>query len=269
MITKGKKSLNNYSWRYFYDSMPEWKRRKDPPVVKYIFRPLSFFGASFCARCGIQANTVSYFSGIIAIISAVLFIPNSYICHIIAAAFLSVWIWLDCVDGNLARSVKRQPFGDFADGLAGYLVLSLIPVCMGWAVYKEGGMFIEENTSWFLMIGAFASILDPLMRLIYQKYNYNVMKLTELEVIPKEVDINKDHSQVHNWKLQLSLSLGMSGILPLLILLCAITKTLDVAVMYCFICNLLMFVYSSLLYVRKAIYYAKNYSDKFETKYFD
>ena len=259
----------NYSWRYFYESMPEWKRKKDPPIVKYVFRPLSFWGASLCARCGIQANTVSYISGVIAIISAILFMVNSYFCHIIAAALLCVWIWMDCIDGNLARSVKRQPFGDFADGLAGYLVLSLVPVCMGWSAFKEGGLLIGAGESKLLLIGAFASILDPLMRLIYQKYNYNVMKLTELQVIPPEVDINKDHTQVRNWKLQLSLSLGMSGILPLLIFVCAITKTLDIAVLYCFVCNLVMFAYSSMTYVKKAIYYAKNYSDEFQKVYFD
>ena len=258
---------SKYTVKYFHDSMPEWKRKKDPFVLRYFIRPLSFVGASICARMGIQANTVSYLSCIVALFVFVLFLPNNYLCHILAGVLVNVWIFMDCIDGNLARGVKKQPFGDFADGIAGYFLLSFICLGMSWAVYREGGFFITPGNPIIIMIGAFASIIDPLMRLIYQKYNYNQMVLEEKGIMPKEVDIMKDHNQVGNWKIKLIMVLGVSGIQPMLILLCAIFKTLDIAVAYCLVINLPQFLYSCYSYVGKAIKNAKLYQSAMDEKF--
>lgn len=256
-----------YTAKYFHDSMPEWKRKKDPLILRYFTRPISFVGASICAKMGIQANTVSYISCIVALLIFALFIPQSHLCHILAGILVNVWILMDCIDGNLARGVKKQPFGDFADGIAGYFLLGFICLGMSWALFYEGGLLFYAGMPLVIMIGALASIVDPLMRLIYQKYIHNQMILEEKGIMPKEVDIMKDHDQVGNWKIRLVMDLGVSGILPLLILLCAIFKVLDIALIYCFIINMAQFAFSCYSYIGKAIKNAKLYQSAMDEKF--
>ena len=120
-----------YTAKYFKDNMPEWKRKKDAFVVQKFYRPLSFYGSSFAANHGISANTVSYFSVIVAIIGCILFLFDSKGLCICGAVLFSVWSWLDCVDGNLARSVRKQPFGEFADSMSSYILVGLMGSAMG------------------------------------------------------------------------------------------------------------------------------------------
>ena len=110
-----------YNAKYFRDSLPEWKRRKDPVLSKVFYRPVSFFTASIAANLGISANTVSYCSVFIAVLSCLLFAYPSQQAHLAAAIFVSVWLIMDCTDGNLARSVKKQPFGTYADSMSSYI----------------------------------------------------------------------------------------------------------------------------------------------------
>lgn len=258
---------NKYTVKFFHDSMPEWKRKKDPFVLRYFIRPISFAGASLCARLGISANTVSYLSCIVAVLIFCFFIPNVHWCHILAGVLVNIWIVMDCIDGNLARGVKKQPFGDFADGIAGYFLLSFICLGMSWAVYCEGGVYFTAGNPIIIMIGALASIMDPLMRLIYQKYLHNQLILEEKGIMPKEADIMKDHNQVGNWKIRLIMVSGVSGILPMLILLCAIFKVLDIAVIYCFLINMAQFAYSAYSYIGKAIKNARIYQAAMDEKF--
>lgn len=255
-----------YTVQYFHDQLPEWKRKKDPITSRYFYRPLSFYGACFCARLGIDANTVSYISCVVAVMASALFIAQNHVCNIIASVLVNVWLWMDCIDGNLARCVKKQPFGEYADALAGYMLLSFLFFSMGWAAYGEGGLFLEAGNPWIFFIGALTSIWDPLMRLIYQKYNAEQMGLVERGVMPNETNIVRDHSQIGNWKITVRQLVGIGGLLPLIILLCAIFKVLDLAILFGFICNLLTFVYSLLSYTRKAIMNSYKYQDEFEKK---
>ena len=72
-----------YSPKYFYENMPDWKKKKDPLLTRIFYRPLSFVVASFCAKLKIKANTISYFSAIIAIVGCVFFLFNNFIFSII------------------------------------------------------------------------------------------------------------------------------------------------------------------------------------------
>lgn len=83
-----------YTAQYFRDGLPEWKRRKDPVMVKLVMRPLSFYVSAFCANRG---------------------------------------------DGNLARSVKPQPFGGFVDSESSYILVALLGSCLGISAYNGGG----------------------------------------------------------------------------------------------------------------------------------
>ena len=160
----------DYTVKYFYNSLPAWKRKKDPILSRIIYRPISFVFASFCAKIGISANTVSYFSTVEAIIACSFFLYGSHICNIIGAILINLWLLLDCIDGNLARTVKKQPFGEFADSSSSYVLVGIMGTCIGFAAYHRGGVFFEPGCEWLMLMGALGSNADSLMRLIYQKY---------------------------------------------------------------------------------------------------
>lgn len=73
---------NNYSIRFFYDSLPAWKRKIDSIPVRVFYRPASFVTASVFTKMGVSANTVSYISGIIGIIGCFCYLPNNWGIHI-------------------------------------------------------------------------------------------------------------------------------------------------------------------------------------------
>ena len=254
---------SNYSFMYFKENFPDWKRKKDSFFLKHIIRPLSFYGASFCANIGIQANTVSYVSGFVALIACAFFLTSNYLCHILGAFLFSFWIFMDCVDGNLARCVKKQPFGIFADAISSYMLVGFMGVCIAFSVYFEGGYFFLAGNPWIILMGALASSSDTMMRLFYHKYEQAHQDLIKIGVMPEETDAHTDINNVGNWKIRIEHELGIDGIIPLLVLVCAIFQVLDVAIIYFFCYYGGAFLYSYLTFVRKAIKNTKDYQDNF------
>lgn len=251
-----------YTPKYFRDNMPEWKRRKDPTTCRFFYRPLSFYCSSFCANHSINANTVSYFSGWLALAACVCFIPNVHWLHIIGAVLFNVWLLLDCTDGNLARSYKRQPFGDFSDAISSYMLVGFMGVAMGVACYFDGGVIFESGSPWIILLGALFGSCDTMMRLIYQKYRDNERAMVDKGIMPAEVDVFKDHGKVGDWKVRLNMELGIAGILPITILLAAIFNFLDIVILYCLCYYGGSFIISYVIYVKKAIKKARMYQDK-------
>lgn len=242
-----------YTPKYFKDTMPEWKRKKDPPLSRILYRPAGFVLASAFSNAGISANTVSYISILEGIAACALFLPDNYICHIIGAVLVNFWLVLDCTDGCIARSVKAQPFGEFADGISSYIIVALLGPALGIAVYFEGGLLCAPGIPWMIFAGALASCADTLMRLIYQKY-----KAVELEMAGKGIveigsDLRKDHEQVGSLRVRIEQDLGIGGILPLLVLLGAVFHALDLVIFYmlCYYCASCLAV--AVIYIRKAV----------------
>lgn len=243
--------------KFFKENMPEWKRKKDPILTRLFYRPVSFAIASLCAKMNIQANTVSYFSAIIAILACGLFLTTNKIACIIGAVLINIWLILDCVDGNLARSVKKQAFGEFADGISSYILVGLLCTCLGISVYFTGGILIKEKSIWIVLLGALASSADSLMRLIYQKYKNVEKDLADKGIIKLEKDNRIDHSKVGSFQVRIEAELGIGGILPSLILVGTIFGFLDIVIMYCFIYYGSACLLSTVLNVKKAIQKAK------------
>lgn len=106
-----------YTMKYFKEDMPEWKRKKDPPLSRIFYRPAGFLLAAAFSNAGVSANTVSYISLVEGVLACGLFLPDHYVCRVAGAALVNLWLVLDCTDGCIARSVRAQPFGEFADGI--------------------------------------------------------------------------------------------------------------------------------------------------------
>ena len=250
-----------YSAGYFKEQMPDWKRKKDPILSRIFYRQVSFKLAAILANHNISANSVSYFSAILGIIACFCFLLSNWTFHVIGAVLINIWLILDCTDGNLARSVKKQPFGEFADGISSYILVGLMCSAMGITVFHEGGLFFHPGQYLFIYIGALASSADTLMRLIYQKYKATERELADSGIIKIEKDARTDHSQVRNLKVRIESELGIGGLLPLFILLASIFKALDLVVIYCFLYYVSSCLIASLIFIKKAILKSNNLND--------
>lgn len=244
-----------YRAKYFRESMPEWKRKKDPIFVRAFYRPVSFYGSAFCANLGIKANYVTVFSLFIAFFAAISYFCSNRGVNLIGAILINCWLVLDCIDGNLARSVERQPFGEFLDAMGSYILVSFLGIGIGVYVFKNGGLFLLDNNYWWIIIGALISVLDILMRLTYQKYKNNSVELQESGAIPVEVDKRLDHNATTSIRTRIEMEFGIAGILPPAILVCTALNFLDIILVYMFLYNLAGCILVIIMYTRKSLKY--------------
>ena len=240
---------NDNSPQFFRNNFPEWKRKKDPFMLRFFYRPISFYTASLCAKYGISANSVSYASSIVAVIASLLFILPYRWCHVLGGILISIWMIMDCTDGNLARSVRKQPYGEFADAMSSYILVGLMCTFMGVCAFFEGGFFISQYWPWIIVIGALASSSDSMMRLLYNKF-----KNTEVMMGFNESNSpTKEKTKMTIIREFVDEEFGLSGILPPFILICAIGGWMDIVVFYCFFYFGFSFVFSAIFLTKKAI----------------
>lgn len=233
--------------------MPAWKRKKDPPLSRIFYRPTGFVLAAAFANAGVGANTVSYLSIIEGVLACALFLPNNHACRIIGAILINLWLVLDCTDGCIARSVKAEPFGEFADGISSYIVVALAGPAMGIAAFYEGGALIAPGSPWIILLGALSSVSDTLMRLIYQKYKATEREEADKGTVKVSYDRRRDHDQVGSLRVKIEQDLGIGGILPVMILAGTIFCTLDIVLFYMFAYYGLSCFAIVVIYIRKAI----------------
>ncbi len=256
------KTNKKYTPKYFKENLPDWKRKKDSIVTQVFYRPLSFVTSSICSNIGITANQVSYFSILIALSACILIIIPNRICNIIGAILVNVWVLSDSTDGNIARSVKKQPFGEFADSISSYVLVGLLCTSLGINGYFNGGVIFESGVIWLVLLGTLASSSDTLMRLIYQKYKACERGLADMGKMEVEKEKRTDINQTTSLIVRIEADFGIGGILPFLVLFGIIFNFVDLVVIYCF----LYYFASSLLMITKYILKAINNTRKIENK---
>ena len=230
-----------YTAKYFHDNLPEWKRKKDPILSRVLYRPLSFLCSAFFSNIGWTANMVSYLSAVMAIVACSCFVLG---VPIVGAVLINVWLLLDCTDGNIARSVKKERYGDFADSMSSYICVGLMFCCMGFCAYNTGGAFFAPGDPWVILMGALAGSSDSLMRLLYQKF----LNSTVAQGI--EVNRSEDPEQqggINRIRMKVDAYVSLGGFLPLAVLLASIFDFLDVVVV-------LWLAYYGLTFVASALY---------------
>ncbi len=248
-----------YTAKYFSDNMPVEKKIKDSILCRLLYRKLSFYFSALAANAGVSANTISYVSTIEGIIVCVMFLIPNYYSNILGAILINFWVILDCVDGNLARSVKKQPFGEFADAISSYILVAFMCVCMGFSIYNLGGVFFKKENVYIILIGSFASISNTLMRLIYQKYKNVEKRLTEEGIIRKAEDFSGNHNKLNNIIVRIDSELGLGALCCLILLILAIFRALDIMVLFYFIYYGSACLISTLIYIKKSVRATKKY----------
>lgn len=244
--------MKRYSVSDFKNSTPEWKRKKDPLIGRFFYRPISYVISYVLSNIGIKANTVSFFSIFISLIGCALFFVDSYWACILGSLFFVFWAILDCVDGDIARTIGKQPFGEFADSVSCYFLQALMSVGTGYAAYNQGGVIFDKNSIYIIVIGCVASISNLLMRLVYQKYLSGEKQLVDSGIISKQEDVWKDNDKVTDWKVKFKEAMGVGGWLPIFTVIASIIGALDIVTIYCFLVYLGASVITITGYVRKA-----------------
>jgi len=146
---------------------PPEKQKTDSLWAKILIRRLSFYLAWFSIKLGVSAFAVSVISLTMPLIAMFFWLTNE---PLIAIILLNIWLLLDCVDGNVARTTGGSKMGDFVDATSGYMMV-------GFSYFGIGAYLDINSINWmgisspgFILIGASTSILNLLARIYYQKY---------------------------------------------------------------------------------------------------
>lgn len=234
----------SYSARFFADNLPEWKRKKDPILSQLFYRRVSFFFSAFFANLGFGANAVSFISIGVAILACASFVLG---WPVVGAILVNLWLILDCTDGNIARSVKKEAYGDFVDSMSSYICVGLLFPCLGFVVYRTGGLVFAQGDGIVILLGAIASSCDSLSRLVYQKYLNSSYMQGHNERLKED---GSDGSSIDKLRVKIDQFVSLGGILPITILICAIAGWLDVVVLaWC--------AYYSLVFVGTVLYLSR------------
>ena len=225
-----------YTYQYFRDQYPEWKRKKDSFIVRNFLRPISFYIACFAANCGFTANDISLLSIFVAFIASILFLFPYKLFHIIGSLLVVFWMILDCTDGNLARAVRKQKYGEFADAVSSYILFNILFLCLGITAYFEGGLFVKTQNIWIVFCASMTGGLDSLSRLSYQKFINTefFVENTEEVLADQQIGIRAIYRRFTR-------EIGLNGIFLPAIIFCSIWSYLDIFILFYFIISLCTF----------------------------
>lgn len=238
-----------YTPKFFNDTMPEWKRKKDSIVARYIHRPISFIFSSIFAEIGLTPNQVSFISLIVAVIACSCFLVSNKIACIIGAIMVNLWSIMDSADGNMARSIGGKPYGDFIDATSSYFLVGFMLPALGWSVYCQGGFIFQKNDGLIVLIGAIAGISDTMMRLFYQKMKCNSYELQNEEHMMEYSQNSKSKlSKIHTI---IESELGLGGWNMIAILMCALTTSFDLYIIFYLVFYGGMFLSSTVYLIKK------------------
>lgn len=137
--------------------------------LRFVLRPVSIVIAWVFLKTKISANTISYTSALICVLSAFLVVTGNTFYMILGCIGFNLFSLLDCVDGNMARyRNKANPYGEWADALGGYFASALVLPSVGIAV----GLNAETGLMRILFtgLGVWAGLTNILCRIIQKKY---------------------------------------------------------------------------------------------------
>jgi len=168
-----------------------------------VARPLSFCVTPLFIRLGFGANAVTVVGWFLLLFGLPL-IAAGGACRsnsIVGVTLLCIWSVLDCVDGNIARYQGQcSRFGALLDSLATMVLQTLLPWCVGVALYSadvESSMIAVGLVfpSWYwVAIGAgqsvavlFSKLVSARAELGVAKQDWYNRKITMWTVLPRAV----------------------------------------------------------------------------------
>lgn len=239
-----------YSPKFFKDTLPEWKRKKDSLVARYIHRPISFYFSSLFALLGWTPNHVSFLSLIVAIIACACFLPARREWHLIGALLVNLWSVLDSADGNMARSLGGLPYGEFIDATSSYVLVGFMFPAIAVTVFRTGGLLFQAGNFWIIYLGALASSCDTMMRLFLQKAK-NTAYESKCEKGEATMSSTIRSGRIAKLQERIDSELGLGGWNMIAIVICTLTRSLDLYVLFYALFYSIQFVASAVYLIRK------------------
>lgn len=223
-----------YTPRYFKDNLPATKNSKSSFLVRHFYRKISFYVSSLAYMMGLTANRVSFIGVIIAFVAAGLYLFPVKGIQLLGGIMTALWLVSDCVDGNLARCVGKQPYGEFIDAVGSYTIVALILPAVGFAAYNNGSVFLNGNPS-VVLLGALGGLADTMARLYYQKYS-NERRIVEGENKQEtKVQSESKIAKLNSIYMRLSKEIGISGLMIPFLIAATIFNWLDIFVVFYFL----------------------------------
>lgn len=124
-----------------------WKREYERylPLSRYLFRPLGFLLTWLTIRLGLASETVSWISGIVALIGCLCLTSSQEQLLLIGISLLIFFNLLDCVDGSMARTMKTEnPYGSFLDSVMAWVDIGLWAL-IGFMAYRHPHLLYWHN----------------------------------------------------------------------------------------------------------------------------
>lgn len=247
-----------YSPKFFKNTMPEWKRKKDSIVAQIFHRPISYVFSSIFAEMGLTPNQVSFISLIIAFATCACFFTGSKTGYLIGAILMNLWSIVDSADGNMARSIGAKPYGDFIDATSSYIIVGFIFPVLGLVVYQEGGLLVPAGTVWIIVVGAYASSCDTMARLFFQKMKSNTSEIQLKEMAEGKLTIQDvlnvptaSPSVFMRLFARIDSELSIGGWNLIAIVLCVILECLDLYIIFYAFYFPAIFLASMIYFIKK------------------
>ncbi|WP_290651162.1 CDP-alcohol phosphatidyltransferase family protein [Aquisalimonas sp.] len=143
---------------------PEQKRQDDQtvhPFIYLVFRPISWKPTLVLHRWGVTPMACTFWSGVILILGLLALgsaWPSPWWAWVLGGVLINVYLFLDVIDGNLARlSGRSTKAGEFADCSLNAVSGALLPIAIGTGLYFSGGDVASQTWGvppmWLLVAG--------------------------------------------------------------------------------------------------------------------
>jgi len=159
-------------------SLSPEKRKADGPWTTLVLRPLSYPVSWIFIRLGFAPNGVTYLSAILCAAGFLSVATGRAVGAWIGFGLFFVFGILDCVDGNMARVLKKaSPWGEWVDALGGYTGYATMLLAMGLAADEACGPVLPGiglSLPWpyggWTLVGGAACAANLLMRAVFQNF---------------------------------------------------------------------------------------------------
>ena len=103
----------------------------------YVYRPASFPLTIPFLRAGLSADQVTYIRIASVALALILLLPGAYATGVIAGLLLFAHVFLDLIDGNIARLQGTTAFGGFIDEITDIFLKILTPIAVAIGLFNR------------------------------------------------------------------------------------------------------------------------------------
>jgi phosphatidylglycerophosphate synthase len=190
-----------------YPAEKQKSERVVHPYGYWALRPLSLRPSLVLHRAGLSATACTAISavflviGLVALVVAPWMPKYTWTLGVAGALFVNLYIYLDAVDGNLARlQTNGSPAGEFYDSTLNVFSGFSVPIAVSIYVYASGGSALVSAEP-FISLMLVAGIGIALCRLFRRVVSDNVNRLSEdsdFSMVEKEPGVLRYFAAVVN-----------------------------------------------------------------------